>query len=135
MAGRQQTTASQRLANAAKRFKQAVARNQWKATHQGKPPPGPRELIRVCQDLVANPHKIGGAWDWEIRHALQGFLAKTPLRRPNSKEVAEWVDLFVEDGLSLAEARKEAAGFLKKSVEAVKQAHLRHGRKKRDKSR
>ena len=41
----------------------------------------------------------------------------------------------MEEGLSLAEAREQVAGFLKMSVEAVKQAHLRHGSAKRDKSR
>ena len=92
-------------------------------------------LLLACQHLVANPHLIQGPYDWEIYHALQSCLAKTPWPRVNSKEVAAEVNIRVEGGLSLAEAREQVAGFLKMSVEAVKQAHIRHGSAKRDKSR
>ena len=109
--------------------------SQWQAKHQGKPPPGRHMLLFACQHLIMNPHQIGGPHDWEIYHALQCFLAKTPWPRVNSKEVAAEVNIRMEDGLSLAKAREQVAGFLKMSVEAVKQAHLRHGSAKRDKSR
>ena len=132
MAKRKQAalTASERLA-----IDQEVALSQWEAKHRGKPPPARQMLLIVCQHLTANPHQIQGPHDWEIYHALQSFLAKTPWPRANSKEVAEEVNIRMEEGLSLAKAREQVAGFLKMSVEAVKQAHLRHGSAKRDKSR
>ncbi|HET9535944.1 MAG TPA: hypothetical protein VFP43_11450 [Mesorhizobium sp.] len=132
MAEREQAalTASEQLA-----IDQEVALSQWQAKHRDKLPPGRHELLFVCQHLTANPHEIGGPHDWEIYHALQGFLAKTPWPRVNSKEVAAEVNIRVEGGLSLADAREQVAGFLKMSVEAVKQAHIRHGSAKRDKSR
>jgi hypothetical protein len=92
-----------------------------------------RQMPFNCQPN-ANPTRSGDPHDWEIYHALQSFLAKTPWPRINSKEVAEEVNIRVERGLSLADAREQVAGFLKMSVEAVKQAHIRHGSAKRDKS-
>ena len=132
MAKRKQAslTASEQLA-----IDQEVALSQWQAKHQGKPPPARHMLLLVCQHLTVNPHQIRGPHDWEIYHALKGFLAKTPWPRVNSKEVAAGVNIRMEDGLSLAKAREQVAGFLKMSVEAVKQAHIRHGSAKRDKSR
>ena len=112
-----------------------VALSQWQAKHRGKPPPEFPMLLLACQHLVANPYLIQGPYDWEIYHALRSFLAKTPWPRVNSKQVAAEVNIRMEEGLSLAEAREQVAGFLKMSVEAVKQAHLRHGSVKRDKSR
>ena len=112
-----------------------TASDRWQAKHRGKPPPELPQLLILCQHLTANPYEIQGPYDWEIYHALQSFLAKTPWPRVNPKEVAAEVNIRMEEGLSRAEAREQVAGFLKMSVEAVKQAHLRHGRTKRDKSR
>ena len=132
MAGRKKAilSTSEKTARAEER-----AFKRWQAKYQGKPPPEPRMLRHVCQHLVANPHQIQGPNQWEIYHALKGFLANTPWPRLSSKEVGEEVNIQMEGGLSLGEARQETARLLKMSIEAVKQAHIRHGRAQRDKSR
>ena len=103
--------------------------------HQGLTPPLRLDLLYFCLHLIENPHRIGGPYAWEMYHVLQEFVAKHPWPKLNSKEVAQMVDRLVDDGQSLSQARKSVADRLKKDPQPVKQAHLRHGRTKRDKSR
>jgi hypothetical protein len=88
--------------------------------------------------LVQNPDLIQKPnYSVYIYHGLQSLVKKLPRgRRPSQEDIATLVDLCVSGGMSLGEARQFVADSLspKKSVEAVKEAHLRE-RRRRNKSR
>jgi hypothetical protein len=132
-------THSRRLSIAAKLFERANARGptreEWEAAHQGLAPPSRSDLLYFSLHLIENPHRIGGPYDWELRHLLQEFVAHHPWPRLTSKEVAEMVDRLIDNGMSLSQARKSVADRLKKEPQAVKEAHLRNRRTDRNKSR
>jgi hypothetical protein len=111
------------------------AREEWEAAHQGSIPPSRSELLYFSLHLIENPHRIEGPYAWEFYHLLQEFVANHPWPRLTSKEVAEMVDRLVDKGTSLTQARKSVADRLKKEPAAVKEAHLRHRRTDRNKSR
>jgi hypothetical protein len=137
MAQRPQLTASQRLAIATFRLKRAglpkLNRVEWEAMYGGRSSPEEDELLLICDHMITNPHRMAeGPSDWYLHHALQKLVtivAKPPPRR-KSEKVAELVDQLMDAGIPIAEARKQVAASQKKTIEAVKQAHLRYGRKR-----
>ena len=104
-----------------------------------KEKPKTRELRRICLLVMINPDLIDGPYAPYIYLILQQWLAKTPPpKRPYSaKEIAEFVDLVIDTEAppSKALAYQKVAEAFRMTVEAVKQAHLRQGKRKRGKSR
>jgi uncharacterized protein YoaH (UPF0181 family) len=86
-------------------------------------------LIFLVQnpELIQEPH-----YSVYIYHGLRSLVKKMPRgRRPSQEDIAELVDLCVSGGMSLGKARQFVADSLRprKSVEAVKEAHLRENRR------
>ena len=107
---------------------------QWKVRRRNWLSPPPYEVRLICRFLVAHPNLIvEERWHWYIYHALLSLIAN--MKPPKPEEVAKLVDILMDIGVPVADARMQVARSLKKSIEAVKQSHLRHRRAKRDKSR
>jgi hypothetical protein len=122
-----------------KTFEEARNRRfaEWNSILKEKP--NTRELRRICLLQMINPDLIGGPYAPHNYLILQRWLATTRLpKHPfSAKEIAEFVDLVIdtETPPSKAQAYQKVAEAFEMTVEAVKQAHLRHGKRKRDKSR
>ncbi len=109
--------------------------DEWNRRHKGEPQPTEQDLRNLGVYLIDNPELIGGRYDYYIWLALKCLVKKIPDRPFRPKVTAAMVDMFVDAGVLLGDARQKVADRSKKTVEAVKQAHLRHGKRKRDKPR
>jgi hypothetical protein len=108
--------------------------NDWNKRHEGRPPPTEQELRNLSVFLTDNLELIEGAYAYYIYLALKCLVNKIPHRPFRPKVMAALVDMLLDAGVPLADARREIAQRSRKTVEAVKQAHLRYGKRTRDKS-
>jgi hypothetical protein len=101
-----------------------------KTTRPGRPL-SKRELRDTAVFLLANPDLIeGGLFTPAICKVLAHYIKITPRRGHSAEETAEIVDLCLDMDDSQAAARAYAERATGKTAEAVKQAHLRFGRKR-----
>jgi hypothetical protein len=108
----------------------------WNKRHPSRPPPTEQDLRNFGVFLTDNPERIEEVDPFYVYHAFKWLVEKIPNRPFRPKVMAALVDALVDAGMPLGEARQEVSDRSGKSVETVKQAHLRHGKKrKRDKSR
>jgi len=132
MAKRTRESSSSELESAQEPTKKQVLEKWSKVLKEDKPTK--LQLLITCDELLDSPHLIQGPLAPYIYLILQNWrtTAKFPKLGNTGKEVANLVDYFHKPGMRLATARKSVAELLGRTEEAVKQAHLRYGR--RDKS-
>ena len=123
------------LAELGRKYVRPRLLNEWNRRQVDMSPPTEQDLRNIGLFLLDNPELIGGPYDFYIYLALKSLVSKIPNRPFRPKEMAALVDMLVDAGMPLSKARQEIADRSRKTIEAVKQAHLRHGRKKRDKTR
>jgi hypothetical protein len=106
------------------------AADRWRALHGDRPQLSDQRLRAMCIMLTSNPHRIEGRYDYEIYRVLERFLQVVPFQhRLTPREVAALVDQSVDLGWPLGEARQRVADACERTVPAVRQAHLRYGKK------
>jgi hypothetical protein len=125
------------LAELGRKYVRPRLLDEWNRREADMFPPTEQDLRNICLFLLDKPELIGsgGPYAFYIYLALKSLVAKIPNRPFEPKQMAALVDMLVDVGMPLSKARQEIADRSKKTTEAVKQAHLRYGKRKRDKTR
>jgi hypothetical protein len=112
--------------------------NDWTKGLADRPPPTTPQLLWICKDLLRNPHRIQGPEAPSIFLILQRWFARTPAPKKDytPKQIADLVNWVIDrENVRPGEAYlRVQKAFPAITVQAVRQAHLRFGKSRRDNS-